>query len=521
MKLKTSLAAGVASVVMALYSAAAYANNTNSLPGGPGVNQLNLHPPVTQIAQNIAWLHWFMLIICTLIFAGVFGVMFYSIYKHRKSKGAVAAQFHESTTVEIIWTIVPFIIVIFMALPATKTVVAMKDTSNADITIKATGYQWKWGYDYLKGEGEGISFLSTLTTPRQQVHNEQPKADTYLLEVDKAVVVPVDRKIRVITTANDVIHAWMVPSFGVKQDAIPGFVRDTWFRAEKIGTYYGQCAELCGKEHAFMPIVVKVVSAEDYSKWVSGEKKKLAAKQDDPNKVWTLEDLIARGEKVYQANCAACHQANGKGAGPIKALDGSAVVMGPVADQMKILLNGAGNGAMPAWKQLSDTELAAVTTYTKNAWGNKSGKLVQPTEYLAARGGKFPQGGATAAPAAPATAAPAAAAAAPAAAGLPVDVFFDKGKSGLDAAAKASVKSALDYLTANPSAKVALSGYVDASGNAQANAELAKERAKAVREVLKAGGVKEDRIEMRKPEQITAGAASDKAARRVAIMLAS
>jgi cytochrome c oxidase subunit 2 len=526
MKLNTSLAAGVAACVTALYSAAAYASGTNSLPGGPAVNQLNLHPPVTKIASEIAWLHWFMLIICTVIFVGVFGVMFYSVYKHRKSKGAVPAKFHESVTVEVVWTVVPFIIVILMALPATKTVVAMKDTTNADITIKATGYQWKWGYDYLAGEGRGISFLSTLATPRQQVHNEQPKTDTYLLEVDNPVVVPVDRKIRVITTANDVIHAWMVPSFGVKQDAIPGFVRDTWFRAEKVGTYYGQCAELCGKEHAFMPIVVKVVSAEDYAKWVDGEQKKLAAKQDDPNKVWALEELIARGEKVYQANCAACHQANGKGAGPIKALDGSAVVLGPAAEQMKILLNGAGNGAMPAWKQLSDTELAAVTTYTKNAWSNKTGKLVQPADYVAARGGKFPEGGAaTASPSAPA--APAATSAAPTAApavassGLPVDVFFDKGQSGLDRAAKAAVKQALDFLSANPSAKVALSGYVDASGNAQANAELAKERAKTVRDALKAAGVKEDRIEMRKPEQITAGASSDKAARRVEIKLVS
>ena len=261
----------------------------NNLPGGPGVNQLNLPEGVTKIAQEQSWLHWYMMIICTVIFLAVFGVMFYSIWKHRKSKGHKAANFHESVTVEIIWTIVPFIIVILMALPATKIVVAMKDTTNADLTIKATGMQWKWGYDYLKGEGEGIGFVSTLdATHREMSSNGGPKSgqnvDNYLLKVDNPLVVPVNKKVRVITTANDVIHAFMVPAFGIKQDAIPGFVRDTWFRAEKIGDYYGQCAELCGKEHAYMPIHVKVVSAEDYSKWVGAEQKKLAAKADDPSK---------------------------------------------------------------------------------------------------------------------------------------------------------------------------------------------------------------------------------------------
>jgi cytochrome c oxidase subunit II len=371
--------------------AATAARAVNDLPGGPGVNQLNLPIGVTKIAQEQSWLHWYMMIICTVIFLAVFGVMFYSIWKHRKSKGHKAANFHESVTVEIIWTIVPFIIVILMALPATKIVVAMKDTTNADLTIKATGMQWKWGYDYLKGEGEGIGFVSTLdATHREMSSNGGPKSgqvvDNYLLKVDNPLVVPVNKKVRIITTANDVIHAFMVPAFGIKQDAIPGFVRDTWFRAEKIGDYYGQCAELCGKEHAYMPIHVKVVSAEDYSKWVGTEQKKLAAKADDPTKVWTLDDISKRGEKVYAANCAACHQANGKGAGPIKALDGAAVVLD--ADKTKeimVLLNGQNNGAMPAWKQLSDTDLAAVITYTKNNWSNKTGQLVQPAEVLAAR----------------------------------------------------------------------------------------------------------------------------------------
>lgn len=355
--------------------------------GGPAVLQLNFQQPVTQIAAEIYQLHTWMLIICLAIFLAVFGVMFYSILKHRKSLGHKSASFHESTAVEIAWTVVPFVIVILMALPATKTVVAMKDTSNADITIKATGMQWKWGYDYLKGDGEGISFLSNLSTPREQVTDPtKVKNDNYLIEVDNPVVVPVNKKIRIVTTANDVIHAWMIPAFGVKQDAIPGFVRDTWFKAEKIGTYRGQCAELCGKEHAFMPIVVNVVSDGDYKKWVDGKKKEMAAKADDPNKVWTIDELKQRGEKTYAANCVACHQATGKGVpGAFPALDGSPIVNGPKAAQINIVLNG--KNAMPPWKGvLSDTDIAAVITYTRNNWSNKAKEnIVQPAEVLAAR----------------------------------------------------------------------------------------------------------------------------------------
>jgi len=315
-------------------------------------------------------------------------VMFYSIWKHRKSVGHKPANFHESVAVEIAWTLVPFIIVICMALPATKVLVASKDTSNADVTIKATGYQWKWGYDYLNGEGSGVSFLSTLDSTHREISNDGAKGqvpDNYLLKVDNPLVVPVNKKVRIITTANDVIHAWGVPAFGVKQDAIPGFVRDTWFRSEKTGDFYGQCYELCGKEHAYMPIHVKVVSAQEYTAWVGAEMKKMAAKQDDPGKVWVLDDLNKRGEKVYAANCAACHQANGKGAGPIKALDGSPIVLdADKTKQIHVVLNG--KGAMPAWKQLSDTDLAAVISYTKNTWSNKTGQLVQPAEVLAQRG---------------------------------------------------------------------------------------------------------------------------------------
>ena len=354
------------------------------MPGGPAVNQLNFPAAATKIMAEIHWLHWMMLVICTVIFIGVFGVMFYSIFKHRKSKGAKSASFHESTTVEVIWTVIPLLIVIGMALPATKTVVAMKDTTNADITIKTTGYQWKWGYDYIKGEGEGISFLSTLSTSRESINNLAPKTNTYLMEVDNEMVVPVNKKIRMITTANDVIHAWAVPAFGVKQDAIPGFVRDTWFKAEKIGTYRGQCSELCGAQHAFMPIVVRVVSDEDYTKWVEEKKKEMAALADDPSKVYTLAEQMDRGAKVYAANCAACHQPNGKGAGSFPALDGSKVVLGPKEANFQIMLNG--KGAMPKWGGvISDGDIAAVITYTRNAWGNKTGDVYQTPDLMAAR----------------------------------------------------------------------------------------------------------------------------------------
>ena len=379
----------IVALLMAAGGIAGTAHAVEDLPGGPAVRQLNLTAAATRIAVEQSWLHWFMLITCIVIFVAVFSVMFYSIWKHRKSKGHKPANFHESVTVEVIWTIIPFIIVIAMALPATKVLVAAKDTSNADLTIKATGYQWKWGYDYLNGEGTGISFLSALDSTHREMSNDggnaAAKPNDYLLKVDNPVVVPVNKKVRIITTANDVIHAWGVPAFGVKQDAIPGFVRDTWFRSEKIGDFYGQCYELCGKEHAYMPIHVKVVSAEDYTGWVADQQKKMAAKLDDPAKVWTVTDIVARGEKVYAANCAACHQPNGKGAGPIKALDGSPIVLD--ADKTKaihIVLNG--QGAMPAWKQLSDTDLAAVISYSKNNWSNKTGQVVQPSEVLAQRG---------------------------------------------------------------------------------------------------------------------------------------
>ena len=342
----------------------------------------NLQPPATKIADDIHNLHEYVMVLIIVIFVGVFGVMFYSVFAHRKSRGHKAANFHENTTVEIIWTVIPLLILVVIAWPATRAVIAQKDTANSDMTIKVTGYQWKWGYDYIKGEGEGISFVSQLSTPRDQIENKAEKGEHYLLEVDNELVVPVGKKVRILTTAADVIHSWGIPAFGAKQDAIPGFIRDIHFKADKLGKFRGQCVELCGKEHGFMPIVVRVVSADDYTKWVDGEKKKIAALADDPAKVWTLDEIRARGEKVYTANCVACHQANGKGTPPaFPPLDGSKIATGPKADHLNIVINGKAGTAMAAFgKQLSDTDLAAVVTFERNAWGNKTGEVIQPAE---------------------------------------------------------------------------------------------------------------------------------------------
>ena len=347
----------------------------------------NLQPAASPMAADIHDLHEYVMILCTVIFVGVFGFMFYACYAHRKSKGHKAAQFHENTTVEIIWTVIPAIILVLFAWPVTKAVIAQKDTSAADITIKATGIQWKWAYEYIKGEGEGIQIVSTLSTPRDQIEGRAPKGEHYLLEVDHDLVVPIGKKVRILTTAADVVHAWWIPALGSKQDAIPGFIRDTWFKANKIGTYRGQCVELCGKEHGFMPIVVRVVSPEDYSKWVGEQKKAMLAAADDPTKTWTLPELIARGEKVYAANCVACHQANGSGLAAMKApaLAGNRLVTGAHPASIDTVLNGRPNTAMQAFgKQLSDTEIAAVITYARNNWGNKANEL-QPAEVKARR----------------------------------------------------------------------------------------------------------------------------------------
>ena len=356
--------------------------------GAALANQYNLPEPQSIIAREIYDLHTLIMWIIVGIFVVVFGAMTYAIVMHRKSVGHEAQQFHENTTVEIIWTIIPFFILIGMAWPATKTIISMKDTSGADITIKATGYQWKWGYDYLQ---EGISFYSSLATPREQIENKAPKGEHYLVEVDNPVVVPVGKKVRIITTANDVIHAWWVPALGIKQDAIPGFVRDTWFTADKPGTYRGQCAELCGKDHGFMPIVVEAVEAEKYAAWVAQQKKVMASAAVASTKAWTLDELKAQGEKLYAGNCGACHQANGMGLpGNFPPLSGSKVVNGPKEQQIKLVLNGrkgqfTPTSMMPPQANLSDVEIAALITYTRNNWANKTGDMVTPAEVKAAR----------------------------------------------------------------------------------------------------------------------------------------
>ena len=357
---------------------------TLAVPGiAQAAREYNLQTPVTPVARQMYDLHTFIVWICIAIFIVVFSIMFYSIFRHRKSSGRQAAHFHESTTVEIIWTVIPFLILLFMAFPATKTILALKDTTTPDMTIKVTGFQWKWNYDYLQ---EGFGYYSNLSTPLAQIEGREPKGENYLLEVDNPLVVPVDTKVRVLITAGDVLHAWWMPAFGVKQDAIPGFVRDAWFRAEKVGTYRGQCAELCGKEHGFMPIVVEVKSKEDYTKWADGQKTRLAAAAADPNKVWERSELVARGAIIYAANCAACHQATGKGVpGSFPALDGSKIVNGPKDGQIAIVLHGKPGTAMPPWTQLSDIDIASVISYTRNSWSNKTGEAVQPSDIKAAR----------------------------------------------------------------------------------------------------------------------------------------
>lgn len=373
---------------------------------------VDILPPASPIAQQIYDLHWAIMYVCLGIFVIVFGAMFYSIFKHRKAAGAKAAHFHENTTVEVIWTVIPFLILLGMAYPATKTVLEMKDSSNPDLTIKVTAYQWAWEYDYLQ---DGVKINSLLATPRSQIEEWHRKGldknPDYLLEVDNPMVVPVGKKVRLLVTANDVIHGWYVPQLGVNQYGIPGFVKDTWFKADKPGVYRGQCSQICGKEHGYMPIVVVAKAPEEYAAWVKEQQGKrpqaaahaqvaamsaagavattpaAAAPAEDPNKKWTADELKALGEKVYAANCVACHQATGKGMPPaFPPLDGSKVVGGDKAAQIALVLNGKQGTAMASFSRLTDAELAAVITYTRTAWGNKAGE-VTPAEVKAARKG--------------------------------------------------------------------------------------------------------------------------------------
>ncbi len=344
----------------------------------------NLPLPASKVASDVFHLHNLIMLVCIGIFVVVFGAMFYSLLMHRKSRGHKAANFHENTTVEVVWTIVPFVILMGMAYPAAKVVIDMKDTSNPDMTIKVTGYQWKWGYDYLQ---DGVSFYSMLATPRDQIDNLAAKGEHYLLEVDNPVVVPINKRVRLLITANDVLHAWWVPALGAKQDAIPGFIRDIWFKADKLGTFRGQCVELCGKDHGFMPIVVQVVSEADYKTWVASKKGAAQAAVADNSKTFTMEELKARGEQVYTANCAVCHQANGMGLGAFPAISGSKVATGPIDEHIKVVVHGRPGTAMQAFgTQLSDADIAAVVTYQRNAWDNKVGDMAQPAQVATLKG---------------------------------------------------------------------------------------------------------------------------------------
>lgn len=344
---------------------------------------INLPPPESSVAQTSYDLHILLLWVCFAIFVVVFGAMFYALLKHRKSLGHEAHPFHESTAVEVVWTAIPFLILIGIAWPASKAVLAQKDTRNPDLTIEVTGRQWKWEYNYLQ---EGVKFLSVLATPQDQIDGRSPKDADYLLEVDEPMVVPVGRKVRILTTSTDVIHSWWVPALGVKQDSIPGFIRDTWFRADQLGTFRGQCAELCGNGHAFMPIVVKVVGEADYRAWLADKKARAEAAQAAAGKSYGQAELMKRGEKVFTDNCAACHQASGMGIpGAFPSLVGDKVVTGDKTGHIAMVLNGRPGTAMPAFgPQLPDLDIAAVLTYERNSWGNQAG-VVQPADVLALR----------------------------------------------------------------------------------------------------------------------------------------
>ncbi len=355
--------------------------------GGALADELNMTPGVTSVSREVYDLHMLVMWICTIVGIAVFGVIIYSIINHRKSKGAQAAQFHESTTVEIVWTVIPFVVLVAIAIPATKALLDLEDSSDPDMTIKVTGWQWKWEYEYLD---DGIHFFSNLDAKsneaRQRNSGIDPNTvDHYLLNVDKPLVVPVNKKIRFLLTANDVIHSWWVPALGFKKDTIPGFINDAWARIDEPGIYRGQCAELCGKDHGFMPIVVEAKTEEDYKKWIVAQKEARAAELAAAGQAYTKADLMKKGEEVYAANCAACHLPGGEGTGPFPALKGSAVATtGPIADHIKIITGG--KGMMPPFgTQLNDFDIAAVTTYERNAWGNDTGDIVQPSDVKSAR----------------------------------------------------------------------------------------------------------------------------------------
>ncbi|GHD34588.1 cytochrome c oxidase subunit II [Halioglobus pacificus] len=350
------------------------------MAAGEKVNEVNMAPGVTAVGQNIFDLHMTIFWICVIIGLLVFGVMFYSIIYHRKSRGVTPATFHESTKVEIAWTVVPFLILIGMAVPATSTLLEIYDVEDAEMDILITGYQWKWKYEYLSDDGENVSFFSNLRTPQSEIYNSEDKGQHYLLEVDEPLVIPVDTKVRFLVTANDVIHAWWVPELAVKRDAIPGFINETWTLAEEEGIYRGQCAELCGKDHGFMPVVVNVVSQGEYDEWLSGKKAEAAEIKELMAQTFTMDELMERGKAVYDRNCLACHGANGEG-GVGTAIAASAIATGDLAGHLDVGINGVAGTAMQAFGgQINDVEMAAVITYQRNAFGNNMGDMVQPID---------------------------------------------------------------------------------------------------------------------------------------------
>ena len=349
--------------------------------------QLDMRPGVTSFSQGAYEIHTLVMWISVVIAIVVFGAMTYAIINHRKSKGHKPASFDDNLKLEILWTIVPFIILGFMAVPATKVLLDMEDVSNSDMSIKVTAYQWKWHYDYL---GEDISFFSNITTPDSlsvATSGNVEMDENYLLDVDNRVVVPVNKKIRLLFTSNDVIHAWWIPAFGVKKDAIPGFINESWFKTDKPGVYRGQCAELCGTNHGFMPIVVEVKSEEDYAAWVGIQKAAAAEAAASAGKTWTMDELMAHGEKVYATNCAACHQTSGEGIPNVfPGLKGTPIVTGDIAKHIEIVVKGVPGTAMQAFGgQLNDADIAALVTYERNAWENNTGDIVQPSDIKAAR----------------------------------------------------------------------------------------------------------------------------------------
>ncbi|WP_167492543.1 cytochrome c oxidase subunit II [Pseudomonas leptonychotis] len=343
---------------------------------------INMTPGATEVSRSVFDLHMTIFWICVVIGVIVFGAMFWSMLVHRRSTGQQPAHFHESTTVEILWTVVPLVILVLMAIPATKTLIEIYDSSESELDIQITGYQWKWHYKYL---GEDVEFFSNLTTPKDQINNKATKGEHYLLEVDEPLVVPVGTKVRFLITAADVIHSWWVPALAVKKDAIPGFINESWTRIDEPGLYRGQCTELCGKDHGFMPIVVEAKSKEDYAAWLAERKQLAMAEKELTSKEWTLDELMVRGEKAYNTACVACHQASGEGLPPMfPSLKGSAIATGPAAGHIGIVVNGKPGTSMAAFgKQLSEVDIAAIITYERNAWGNAVGDMVTPKDILA------------------------------------------------------------------------------------------------------------------------------------------